>query len=508
MWRPDDPQGNEAEKIKWRLLEWTRGRGLDIGCGMWKPFNHFIGVDTVPAPGVNLTSHCLYLDFLASGEYDFVFSSHLLEHLEDTQGALKHWWRLLHPGGFLILYLPHKDYYPNIGQPGANPDHKHDFTPDDVINAATEALPDWDLRVRENRNDGNEYSFFLVFEKLAAGEGHRASYLKPKPEKTACVVRYGAYGDALMGASILPKLKAEGYHVTVYTQEAGEEILKHDPHIDRLVVHSAYQIETKECLLLWAYESHRFDRWINLTGSVESLLLPQPGDIQFYYPDYLRAQMMNVNYLESIHRFADVPAPYRQKFYPSEEELAWAQEERAKYDGPVVVLNPAGSTFPKFWPYTERFVELMAADGVHTVVLGDMRGTTPKMAEKYGHMVGKDWSIRKACTFALLADAVVGEESVLVNAVAMEENLKVVLLSHSSAENLTKHWVNTVAMAPKGLECYPCHRVHPLWHYCNLNREVKAAVCQASEPAELVAGVVWQYLTGIEEAVGSAAANG
>ena len=45
VWRIDDPQGNEAQKIMWELVKYTRGRVLDIGCGNFKAFPHFIGLD-------------------------------------------------------------------------------------------------------------------------------------------------------------------------------------------------------------------------------------------------------------------------------------------------------------------------------------------------------------------------------------------------------------------------------------------------------------------------------
>ena len=44
-WRLEDPQGNEAAKIKYEIVPYTRGQGLDIGCGPFKAFPHFIGVD-------------------------------------------------------------------------------------------------------------------------------------------------------------------------------------------------------------------------------------------------------------------------------------------------------------------------------------------------------------------------------------------------------------------------------------------------------------------------------
>jgi len=41
--------------------------------------------------------------------YDFVFSSHCLEHLGDYYSALEEWTRILKPGGVMLLYLPHRN---------------------------------------------------------------------------------------------------------------------------------------------------------------------------------------------------------------------------------------------------------------------------------------------------------------------------------------------------------------------------------------------------------------
>ena len=140
-WRKDDPQGSESDKIKWEIVPWTRGLVLDIGCGPHKPFNHFIGVDNrkdTAMFGIEMNPDLTVPDatnlpLFASAAYDSVFSSHLLEHIEDHKAALREWWRLVKPGGYLVLYLPHKSFYPNIGTDGANPDHKHDFLPADII---------------------------------------------------------------------------------------------------------------------------------------------------------------------------------------------------------------------------------------------------------------------------------------------------------------------------------------------------------------------------------------
>src|SRR5574340_1320364 len=168
-WYADAPQGNESAKIKYDIVPYTRGRGLDLGCGPFKTYPHFIGVDNGHhaeefgwqfKPDVSIPD-CVDLSLFSSESMDFVFSSHLLEHIEDYKAALAEWWRVIRPGGHLVLYLPHKGLYPNIGQPGSNPDHKHDFMPDDIIDA-TEEHDGWDLLIEEDRADCIEYSFFQV----------------------------------------------------------------------------------------------------------------------------------------------------------------------------------------------------------------------------------------------------------------------------------------------------------------------------------------------------------
>jgi hypothetical protein len=151
-----------------------------------------------------------------------------------------------------VLYLPHKLFYPNIGQPGANPDHKHDFLPQDIINIMRRISAKVGLELIENeeRNGGDEYSFLQVYRKTAkrlASGLHAAA-----AAKRAAIVRPGVYGDSLWASSIARQLKREGYHVTVYTEPPGEEILRHDPNIDRLVVTDHTVLPVEALWRLWA----------------------------------------------------------------------------------------------------------------------------------------------------------------------------------------------------------------------------------------------------------------
>jgi SAM-dependent methyltransferase len=132
---------------------------------MSKAFPHFIGVDNGHHWGTAgadvAVKTCEDLSIFAGQSMDFVFSSHLLEHIQDTKAALKEWWRVLKVGGRLVLYLPHKDLYPNCGTPGANPDHKHDFMPEDIEGIMKE-IGGWDMLRNETRAETNEYSVFSM----------------------------------------------------------------------------------------------------------------------------------------------------------------------------------------------------------------------------------------------------------------------------------------------------------------------------------------------------------
>jgi SAM-dependent methyltransferase len=70
--------------------------------------------------------------FLASVDddsIDFVHSSHCLEHLVDAYIGLRNWFRVLKPGGHLVVTIPDEDMYEQGVFPSTfNRDHKWTFT--------------------------------------------------------------------------------------------------------------------------------------------------------------------------------------------------------------------------------------------------------------------------------------------------------------------------------------------------------------------------------------------
>jgi len=66
---------------------------------------------------------------VADDSFDFVHSSHCLEHMRDPRRALDNWLRILKPGGHLVCLVPDEDLYEQGIFPSTwNVEHKHTFT--------------------------------------------------------------------------------------------------------------------------------------------------------------------------------------------------------------------------------------------------------------------------------------------------------------------------------------------------------------------------------------------
>lgn len=512
MWKPEAPEGYESLKIKWELVPYTRGVGLDLGCGHSKPFAHFIGIDNnsdfelfgAQAADRNITGDVSKLPLFGDESMDFVFSSHTLEHIVDYKATLAEWWRVVKPGGYMILYLPHKDFYPNIGTPGSNCDHKHDFTPLQIELAMREIAVSFDLVRNEDRNEEYEYSFFQVYKKLPgkkkadkSKQVYLESYKDPKPEKTVAIMRYGAYGDVLQTAAILPGLKAMGYHITWYCTPKGYELLKSDPRIDAFVLQDNDQVRAEELMQFTNYLKTKYTHVLNMCETVEGVLLPIHDRALFYWPKEARHRVCDHNYLEMQYAIAGIPWDGKPeiKFYPTADEAQWAQKLRAKVDGPVVCIALSGGSVHKVWPYVDTIVARIRLAVPNAVVVLTGGPADAVLAEPWRRdpnvwcNAGK-WSIRQTMAFAQCADLVIGPETGVLNAVSMENVWKILFLSHSTVKNLSRDWVNTISCVPEQVACYPCHQLHTRGFESCTRHEMGCAVCAVAIDADSV----WQQV--------------
>lgn len=480
---------------------YTSGIGLDIGCGDDRIAPNAIGIDTGHYAGIPhgaMIAKGETLPHFADQSMDFVFSSHFLEHVVDYKAALKEWWRVLKVGGNLILYLPHKDYYPNRGQPGANPDHKHDFHPNDIKEAMFDVFGTYfDVLEDQDRFDGDEYSFYIVVRKLGNAGGEYKPWHKRIERhvgRTVCVARYGAIGDMALVSPVVEAYKAAGWYVAVSTHVRGRDLLAHDPNIDEFIVsHAEHSFIVGSMEPFWHELNARFTRFINLTQSVEGTLLPGPDALRFTLPDVSRRVVCGVNYADWTFALAGLQDVTKErpkiKFYPTDRDIQTAGllPVDNRYEFGICVAGSASHKVYQFW-HTALTKFLLDAQNVHIYLLGDKQDETignaiTETAKVYGvasrvvNCIGRH-TIRQSITLAMHCNAVIGPETGIMNWISDEDVHKIVMLSHSSHENLTKHWKNTLVMMPSGLDCYPCHRMHPTQQWCRPHT-AGGAMCMA-----------------------------
>lgn len=114
-----------------RYNEWFTGSGIDVGCG-----DDPIKTEQYPnVANVYLYDHvfgqldAMTLPEIKEEQFDFVHSSHCLEHVPNPEYALDNWLRVCKTGGYIICTIPDELLYEQGMWPSRfNGDHKVSFT--------------------------------------------------------------------------------------------------------------------------------------------------------------------------------------------------------------------------------------------------------------------------------------------------------------------------------------------------------------------------------------------
>jgi len=125
--REDSYSGNTL------YLEIYAGQGIDIGCGRLQTFD---GADPV-MPEDKCVHHdsdicnAETMEIFQDGQFDYVWASHILEHLENPVLAIQNWYRIVKPGGLICIFVPSGyRYEKKLSIPNSrwNLDHKRFYT--------------------------------------------------------------------------------------------------------------------------------------------------------------------------------------------------------------------------------------------------------------------------------------------------------------------------------------------------------------------------------------------
>jgi SAM-dependent methyltransferase len=124
---------NETSKCHSRRLNsgefdrYLRGKGIDIGAGadpLKPPYGTVRIWDRDDGDAAELQG-------IDDATFDFVYSSHCLEHMVDVASSIRNWIRVLKPAGWLYIVVPDFCLYEKLQWPSRyNGDHKATFSLD------------------------------------------------------------------------------------------------------------------------------------------------------------------------------------------------------------------------------------------------------------------------------------------------------------------------------------------------------------------------------------------
>lgn len=100
----------------------------------------------------------------ADDSFDGIYSSHCFEHVGPWKEVLRDWYRILKPGGFLVIVVPHQFLFERkLRMPSPiNPDHKRFYTSGSLLAEIEEAFQANTFRVRHLHENDKGFDYDLL----------------------------------------------------------------------------------------------------------------------------------------------------------------------------------------------------------------------------------------------------------------------------------------------------------------------------------------------------------
>ena len=386
----------------------------------------------------------------ADGSLDHVYIGPRLENVENARSFIAEASRKLRTGGHLVVHF-------NIGKTTGG---VTEFWPD-TIKAMLASCGAWQTKI----NLVNEEQGLIVVKKLP---GKRGLLEEKIPQgKRACVIRYGALGDAIILTPLLRALKEDGYYVQLNITTYCAPVLENNPFVDDVLIQEKDSIPNLELGDYWKVWRPRYDKYINLCESLEGQLLKVEGRKDFYTPKTWRHETCNVNYYDNTLAKGGYPGlkGRRGELYFTSAEERKAQKFFAELKDRFVILWALnGSSHHKVYPLMQAVLEEFFAKHLNAraITVGDHMARLMEFEHPQLIPRAAQWTIRESLIATKYANLVVGPETVVLNAAGCFSTPKICLLSHSTKENLTKYFENDYSLEPDSqvAPCWPCHQLH------------------------------------------------
>ncbi len=308
------------------------------------------------------------------------------------------------------------------------------------------------------------------------------------------LVRWGAYGDVIVLTPLIKYLKGEGHDIVVSVTERGEEILRCNPYIDKLIVTPANEYKDTEVKGYWDKEKKEVgaDVYVNFSESVEVSLLTHPIDPDYKLPKWDRIKKGSVNVYEKTFRLAGIDIKdlsdddLNPKLYFSDKEihklerffdlysgLSWNVEPKKKM---IILWCLSGSGLQKAYPFIMTVMRelINKYENLYFLSVGDVACKLLEIDSDYDEsdkviMKSGEWTFRESMLASKYADIVISPDTGILHASGCYDTPKIGLESFVDIEHVTKHYKNNFSMEAEGVTCAPCFKMVPMLNHCPLD---------------------------------------
>lgn len=442
------PQTINASWIRFRSIGYLKGKGISFGLNGPEPLypskandigKYSLSVDVSPSQGIALADTSF--NIIAKSSLDHVFIGNRLTQYTNPKDLIRELTDKLREGGHLVVH--------NVE------DKRED------LEGYLESIGYWQRKALYFRDNQT-----LGIWKLQ-GRQRRGVYEKPPSGKPrACIARYGAIGDMIMISPLIKQLSEDGYEVTMNVTPYCAEVLRHNPYVHNIIIQERDAIPNQDLGDYWNEWLGEYDKYINLSESIEGKLIKVEGRRDFYTSKQWREGTCgHTNYYDQTMRLGGYPEALgrRGELYFSKAEEKDAKHIRDKFKDKFLVLwSLKGSSFHKVYPLLSPMLQpWLEAHPSAMVILCGAEGDKDLQFEHPQVLLGAgELPLRTVFALTKYVDLVVGPESAVINAAGCFPTPKIPLLSHSTHTQLCQYWENDYCLAPENVQCYPCHQLH------------------------------------------------
>ena len=303
------------------------------------------------------------------------------------------------------------------------------------------------------------------------------------------IFRCGAFGDMVVVTPLIRHLHNQGHKVFVATGERGQQVLKNNPHLEKLIEHDE---KVKNELLGehidWLKRKYHCDRVIDLNESIEVALSQHPRSPSYKWPKQERIARFNRNFYEYCFEHANEPwddtVDFKPELFFDDKELEDARKHLKP--GYNVLIGLSGSGTNKTYPWMMDLCNTIQKNhpDVHLITVGDIKCQLLEDAIDDVNVtkLSGNVSMRTSMALTSMVNLVISPDTGLIHASGCYNTPKICILGHNTIECITKHFTNDYSLEAdeKLAPCSPCLlMIYSMEQQCPLSPVTNSSICMA-----------------------------